>query len=321
MSFSSLSPIIITGPTATGKTDLALQLAREKDGYLINSDSRQLYQGIDIISGKDLPLGAKFHLVKTLQIEGLTINLGFYQFITDNKLSKIDIWLYDALPLTFKSSPTIWVRLVNEVLTLKKESNQTPIIVGGTGYYLRQLLDPPATSVIPFNSDLRNNIKNLKLEDLQKMLQSESMELWEKLNNSERNNSQRLIRKIEIAKYILTKLHLHDYTNPKYEIENYESRILPLPKDRESYRRAIEARVRQRLKLGAIDEVESLINANHLLHEPGMQTLGVKEIANFLEGEINEETLIASWTTSEYHYALRQELYFKKYLSPLLQSQ
>ena len=311
-------PIIIAGPTATGKTDLALQLAREKDGYLINSDSRQLYQGLDIISGKDLPPGAKFHLVKKIQIDDQIINLGFYQFATDNKQSKIDIWLYDALPLTFKSSPTIWVRLVNEILTLNKERVQTPMFVGGTGHYLRQLLDPPATSHIPLDQGLRSKIKDLRIGELQKMLQTESPEIWEKLNNSEKNNTQRLVRKIEIARYNCTNVHMYKHTNAKSGIENYKLRILPLPENRETYRKSIETRVRRRLEIGAVGEVESLIKAGYSLHEPGMQSLGVREIATYLTGGIDIETLISNWTTSEYHYALRQETYFKKYISPLV---
>ena len=158
--------LIIAGQTATGKTSFAVELAKQFNGELISADSRMVYKGMDIITGKDR--------------------------------DKIDvpIWLYDLVEPDEPFSVSAWRQKALEAISDISSRGKLPIVVGGTGLYLRSLIENLNTLDIPKDLELRN--KNLSISELQKMLKPE---LFAKLNDSDRVNPRRLIRYIEIAEY------------------------------------------------------------------------------------------------------------------------
>lgn len=153
--------LVICGPTATGKTTLAAELAKRFNGELVSADSRQVYRGMDICTGKDRP--------------------------------DVPIWLYDVVNPDEEFSVSQWAKLANAAIIDIVSRGKLPIIVGGTGLYINALIHPFETIDIPPNTSLRKKLSALSVAQLQAMIPRGEM------NASDWNNPRRLIRKIEIA--------------------------------------------------------------------------------------------------------------------------
>ncbi len=158
--------LFIVGPTASGKTRLAIKLAKKLNGELISADSRQVYKGLDIVTGKDIP-ATKVH--------------GYDLINPDQEWNAV---LFQKFAL--KKIKDIHLR------------NKLPIIVGGTGLYINTLLNNFSTSTPP-NQDLRKKLEKLTLEKLQQKLRILNKNRFDNLNNSDIKNPRRLIRAIEIS--------------------------------------------------------------------------------------------------------------------------
>lgn len=161
--------LIICGPTATGKTVLALAFAKQFDGELISGDSRQVYKGLDALTGKD-------------------------------RSKEIPIWLYDVIDVGQPFSVAQYAFLAQRVVDNIHKRNKLPIVVGGTGLYISSLLSKINTLGIPPNPKLRKKLFPYSLDLLQKQLQLIDKIRWLRMNHSDQNNPRRLIRAIEIAK-------------------------------------------------------------------------------------------------------------------------
>ncbi len=151
--------LIVCGPTATGKTTLAAELAKTFNGELISADSRQVYMGRDLETNKERP--------------------------------NVPIWLYDVVHPGEEFSVSHWVKLARLAIADVRNRKKLPIIVGGTGLYIKALLQPFETMDVPPNKKLRE--KHLSVQELQKMVVRGDM------NDSDWNNPRRLIRRIETA--------------------------------------------------------------------------------------------------------------------------
>jgi len=154
--------LVICGPTATGKTALAVALAKQFNGEMVSADSRQVYKGMDIATGKD-------------------------------RDPDIPIWMYDVVSPDEKFSVSQYQKLAEKAITDITARGKLPIVVGGTGLYINALIHPFETINIPPNLRLRKKFQNMTIQELQNMTARGDM------NQSDWNNPRRLIRKIEIA--------------------------------------------------------------------------------------------------------------------------
>lgn len=154
--------LVICGPTATGKTALAAGIAKKFNGELVSADSRQVYRGMDIVTGKDRP--------------------------------DVPIWLYDIVNPDEAFSVSRWVHLANGAIADILKRNKLPIVVGGTGLYIHALLHPFATIDIPPDTALRARLQTVSVVQLHNMVTRSHM------NDSDWQNPRRLIRKIEISR-------------------------------------------------------------------------------------------------------------------------
>jgi tRNA dimethylallyltransferase len=288
--------LIVTGQTATGKTKLALKLAKENNGEIVNFDSRQIYKDLDIITGKDIKSNSQF---KTLQsIDGFDI--GYYQ------INQIKIWLYDIATPNQSFSSFQYTKLAEKVVTTIKNKGKTPILVGGSYFYLKHFLYGFDIQVPP-NPKLRKELNNKTVAQLQQMLQKISPAIFSKLNQSDRANPHRLIRKIEIS--------LSNKSNKTYK--TYKTNMIyPIIglrfADRQQLINDIRSRVEQRIKKGAFKEVEFLLKKGYQPSDPGLNTIGYKQLINYLLGKISKEEAINQWITAEIQYAKRQYTFMKK---------
>ncbi len=301
--------IIITGQTATGKTNLALEYARKYNGELVNFDSRQIYKYLDIITGKDLDINSKFKIQNSKLNNNFSI--GYYE------IDKIKIWLYDIVYPDQYFSSFEYVQIAKKVIENIKKKGKTPILVGGTYFYLKHLLYGFDFQVPP-NFQLREKLNKKSVKELQKILislQGQSLSRTV-LNKSDWQNPRRLIRRIEI---LMAKSHQKISTTPTTPIPSKPSTPLKPQQfiglryaNKDNLRQAIKKRVEKRLKEGAIDEVKKIFELGYKKTDPGLQTIGYKQIIDYLEGKISKEKAIENWITAEIHYAKRQYTFMKK---------
>lgn len=264
----------IVGQTATGKTDLAIHLSPHIPSVLISADSRQVYKGMDIGTGKDIPSNG---IVMHLQNE-----------VFPNEEWSVSHFVHAAEPL----------------ITNAWDTKKLPIIIGGTGMYCDALLGKYESIHIHQNPSLRKELEQLTTPQLQTKLQLMKPERFNHMNNSDRNNPRRLVRAIEVASEVSTPL-------PAIVRERNVCWIgLTLPL--EILEKRIEDRVKNRLAHGMIEETSALIEKYSDWTKPAFSATGYQEVRAFIEKKISKEQCVKNWTLHELQYAKRQLTWFKK---------
>lgn len=286
--------LVILGPTATGKTDIALNLAKKYSGELVSCDSRQVYIGLDIGTGKEASSKYQVSCIK---------GKGFWE------INGIKIWMYDLadpkLQFTVKDYVDKSERVIEDIIKRKK----LPIIVGGTGFYLKALLEGLPNLIVPVDEKLRGELEKLSLEQLQIKLQNLSPTRWENLNESDQKNPRRLLRSIELVS-------MNPYMNKQQisstNFQKYNTLKIGLTAPREVLKKRIFARLLSRFENGLMEEA---IN----LHKYGLTFARMKQLgleygmlAKLLNGEISEDQFLKQLSVKISQYAKRQMTWFKK---------
>jgi len=312
--------IIIVGQTATGKTKLALELAKKYNGELVNFDSRQIYKYLDIITGKDLPKNSEF-IIQNLELKS-KYNIGYYSLAIYNHLKPFTtrLWLYDVVTPNQYFSSFDFVVKVKPVIDDIKKRGKTPILVGGTYLYLKHLLYGFNDNNVKPNFELRKKLDTKTVKELQDILKKLSPESFNRLNHSDVNNPRRLMRKIEVAIFNsadltdLTDLTDSDRLNPiSSNFIQFNPTIIGIKyKNKSKLHQVIEKRVEERLKNGAIDEVKNILKMGYKSSDPGLKTIGYQQIIKYLNNELTKEKAIEDWINKEVQYAKRQLTFMKK---------
>lgn len=297
--------IVIGGPTATGKTDLGISLAKKFNGEIISADSRQVYKGMDVITGKDLEENLEFRIKNyELGITNNNFSVGF-RFKDD-----IPVWLVDIVEPDYPFNAGEYAVLAQKVIADIWMRNKLPIIVGGTGFYIRSVINPFDTYMIPPDKLLRNQLEKLDLDELQKKLIAEDLARWDGMNDSDRKNPRRLVRAIEVAKW-------------KEKFSQKFSGIKSIPQEnilfiglrtdfRNILRERIYKRIEKRVKQGAIEEVKKLMEKKYSWFLPAFTTTGASEIKKYLEYKQTLDEAVKSWKFQEIGYAKDQIVWFRK---------
>jgi tRNA dimethylallyltransferase len=272
--------IVILGPTASGKTRLAVQLARRLNGEIISVDSRQVYRNMDIGTGKDLveyqfdnqPI--PYHLINIVAA-GSDYNLHQYQ--------------HD------------FSRVLPEILA----RGHVPILCGGTGLYLEAVLKGHRYTAIPVNQTLRAELEPKTDDDLRERFRHVPSEYS---NLADTSTRKRLIRAIEIATY-LTENPSTDFSGP-VSLPDAVVFGIDLPVD--VRRQRITDRLHQRLQNGLIDEVQRLLESGIPAKKLIFYGLEYKFITQYLHGELEYATMTARLETAIHQFAKRQMTFFRK---------
>ncbi len=287
---------VIFGPTASGKTSIALDLAKKYSANILSFDSRQMYYGIDIVTGKDIPDG--FFLSTESHPEFGTIRVhsndtiklyGFDIVSPDTDWSIAQYYLY-ALPIIQYHKAT-----------------QTPLImVGGSWQYCAVLFEPPNSLFIPNNPELRQKFSQESLENLQILLQNKAPQRWEALNESDRANPRRLIRALEVS--------TSTSEPPRPLFSQNEAHFIFLQPELSILESHINTRVQDRIQHGALQETQTLLDTYSDWSGPAFTATGYTYLRGFLEGSINATQLEQLWTHQERQYAKRQLTWVKSLL-------
>lgn len=291
---------IICGPTASGKTAFAYKLAGDKPASIISADSRQVYVGLDIISGKDIP-------------PGFVKKENFYE--KDN----LRLWGLDLLLPDESFNAAEFSSLSRKIIVEESAQGREVFIVGGTGFYLKSLTRPETLASVRPDENLRRRLEKLSVEQLQQKLKTANPDRLLSMNQSDVNNPRRLIRALEIASSlslrggISTKQSIQIPGSPRSARDDTPSfSWLGLKTSLDDLRFRIESRILSRLDHGAIAEVENLLLRYPNQNLPIYTTLGVKPILKYIAKEIDRPSLIKLWLTDEMNYAKRQLTWFKK---------
>ena len=270
--------LVICGPTASGKTSLALDIAtRLSECHIYSIDSRQSFKELSILTGKDipstLPPGVKIFGADMYDAEADTSLANFHRDI----VSKIQKSISLSIPV---------------------------ILVGGSGLYLKSLTENLSEIYIPQDKELRRTLSVLDLVSLQEKLKSVNSDLFNRLNNSDKNNPRRLIRHIEKT--------LYGPTNSTNSLSSANFIIMGLSLSPTSQYDLIIKRIKKRIQDGVIDEVRKFTDTHSHPSPQIVTTLGLAEIRSHLAGDITQDEMIARWAISEMQYAKRQMVWFKK---------
>ena len=275
--------LTILGPTATGKTQLAVQLAHKLNGEIISADSRQVYRGMDIGTGKDLgeyKLNGKsipYHLIDIVDpVEEYNVA----QFQKDFQKVSMDI----------------------------RKLEKLPILCGGTGFYVKAVLLDFQLSKTEPNKQLRQKLENWKLEDLINELETISPGASA---NTLVDTKRRVIRAIEVAKNRRQETGDRDneIQNPKSKIQN--PIVLGVNYPREVIREQITTRLHYRLENGMIEEVELLLK-NGVTHER-LDRFGLEYrfISHYLQGQLSRDEMAEKLNTAIHQFAKKQMTFFR----------
>lgn len=288
--------LIVIGPTATGKTKLALELAKDYNGELISADSRQVYKYMNIGTGKDVPQTAIFQL----QSKNGNLSIGYYE------IEGVLLWGLDIVDPDYQFNVSDWVNYTKAIIEDAHRRGKLPIITGGTGQYINSLINSPESLNIPINPQLRRQLDGLFVQELQQKLMKINKIKWESMNVSDRQNPRRLVRAIEIAEYN------HKNQTPKVnaDLKTQNVIILGLASSRKSINERIDIRVEHRMRFGMAEEVKQLVEKGYTWKLPSMKSLGYREF-EFIATSLEER--IKAWKISEHQYAKRQMLYLKKF--------
>jgi len=297
--------LVICGPTATGKTALSLKLAKKFSGEIISADSRQVYRGLDIGTGKGLPKGSKFYPLKSVDSEllRLNLNLGFY------RIEGIRIWGYDLIDAKREMSIFLYKKFFDFIIRNIWDRKKLPILVGGSGLYIKAAVEDIETIFIPFNKELRESLGKKKTGELYKILETLDPGKAALMNSSDRKNPRRLVRAIEIAIWRSKNLKFSD--RPKL-LTLKDTLFIGLECSLEFLRERIKNKVEERLKLGFADEVERLLQTGLGWDCQSLNTIGYSQWRFYLEGLKTKEEVIQNWIREEVNYAKRQLRWFKK---------
>jgi len=269
--------VTILGPTASGKTEVAANLAYLLGGEVISADSRQIYRNMDLGTGKDL---------EEYRING----------------TNIPYHLIDIAEAGYQYNVFEYQRDFLKVYQELKIKGIFPVMCGGSGMYLEAILKGYRLIQVPINEKRRAGLQLLPLDSLKKILSG-----YKSIHNtSDIENSKRAIRAIEIEEFCLA----HPETDLSFPKIN--SLIVGIRIEREVRRRKITARLHQRLTNGMIDEVQKLLDRGIKPDDLTYYGLEYKYITNYLLGHLNYEQLVTDLNIAIHQFAKRQMTWFRK---------
>jgi tRNA dimethylallyltransferase len=266
--------LVIVGPTASGKTSLSITLAKAYGGEIVSADSRQVYRGLDLGSGKVTPTemrGVPHHL---LDVADPRDTYTVTDFVRDGRIAIADIL----------------------------ERGKLPIIVGGSFFYVDALLGRISTPEVEPNFAVREALEKRTAEELFAELEAKDPV---RAKDIDRHNPRRLVRALEI-------IAARGSVPPPVSDEPYDARILGVEIDKEQLHKNIHTRLLARLKAGMLDEVRAL-HENGLSYER-MEDLGLeyRYLSRHLQGFMTYDEMVETLETKIRQFAKRQMTWLKR---------
>lgn len=277
--------IILTGPTAVGKTDLSIKIAKDLNAEIISADSMQIYEYMDVGSAK----------------------------VTKEEMDGVHHYMIDEVKPDFKFSVSEFQLRADKYIDEIVEKNKLPLVTGGTGLYLNSLIYNMDFAKSDANNEIRESLR-LELEEHGIDYMHEKLRSLdeESANRIHKNNTKRVIRALEVC---LSGEKMNDFSKDLKFNDKYEPIIIVLNRERDHLYERINKRVDIMLEKGLIDEVKNLLNMGYSKDLISMQGIGYKEIIKYLDGEYTYDEAIEVIKRDSRRYAKRQITWFKRYES------
>lgn len=273
--------VFIVGPTGTGKSNLAINVANKINGEIISCDSMQIYRNMDIGTAK----------------------------VTKREQELVRHHLLDVAEPTDTFDVSTYQKYAENIIQNLFLENKTPIFAGGTGLYVNSIIYPMSFSKNERNEKLRSELKSYYQKHGASALHEKLEELDEEsANKLHENDIKRVIRAIEIALSGEKKSSLDEMKKPKYDYV-----MVGLNTDREILYERINKRVDLMFENGLIEEVKTLLNRGVDFDNQSMQAIGYKEFKGFFDGELSIDEVKELIKKNSRNYAKRQITWFKKY--------
>lgn len=271
--------LVVCGSTATGKTELGIDLAKRFDGEIISADSRQVYKGMDIGTGKDL-----------------------------SAFDGVPVWMLDIVKPDQEFSVAHYIEVAWKVIDDIWKRNKLPVLVGGTGFYIKGLVDGIETLGIEPDWELREQLSSLSREQLSSKLRDLDLARWQEMNDSDRQNPRRLVRAIEVASE-----RKMDNRKLKMEPREIDTLFIGLTAPSAILYQRINQRVEERMKVGMEKEIKNLLGLGYSFNNSALgRTIGYQEWEPYLEGQMSLLEMTQRWQYDEHAYARRQLTWFRK---------
>lgn len=267
--------LVICGPTATGKSDLAVELALQMNGEVISADSRQIYRGLNIGSGK----------------------------ITMDEMRGIPHHLLDIADPSQSISVVEYKQLADAAIADIAARGKLPILCGGTGLYISAVVDNRTFPQVPPNPELRAELEKLSLEELKTKLEELDPDRFETVDQ---NNPMRLVRAIEIV------MALGSVPPESRNESPYDVTMIGLELPKEELVQRIQARLEKRLETGMIEEVKNLHGQGVSWERLEALGLEYRYLAQYLQEKISYDEMKELIATKSWQYARRQMVWFKR---------
>ncbi|MBI5538447.1 MAG: tRNA (adenosine(37)-N6)-dimethylallyltransferase MiaA [Bacteroidia bacterium] len=268
--------VTILGPTASGKTRFAAELCCKINGEIISADSRQVYKGMDIGTGKD---------IKDYEVASI----------------KVPYHIIDIVETGYQYNVFEFQRDFLKAFNKIKLNSNFPVLCGGTGLYIDAALKGYKLIDVPINTALREKLENKTLDELNQILKK-----YKKLHNvSDSDTVKRAVRAIEIEEYYLSN------TNINKEYPELKSLVIGIDCERELRRTRITERLNKRLNDGLIEEVQQLLNRGITADQLIYYGLEYKYITEYLTGKYNFKEFFSKLEIAIHQFAKRQMTYFR----------
>ncbi len=285
--------IVILGPTASGKTELAIKLARKFNGEIVNADSRQIYKKMDIGTGK-IENRNWILDIRKLKISNI-------QYPISNN---IPIHLIDIVNPDEDFSVAEYKKLaINKIKEIQKR-NKTPFLVGGTGLYISSVVDNLEIPKAPPNNKIRERLNRLSAEKLFEKLRKVDLKSAKTIG---KNNKRKLIRSLEVYEITRRPFSAQQIKGqPLFNVLQIGIKI-----DREKLYKKIDQRVNEMIKIGLIEETKKLAE-KYSFSLPAMSGIGYQEIGLYLKNKITLDEAVQKIKFRTHQYARRQMTWFRR---------
>ncbi|EJC67238.1 tRNA isopentenyltransferase MiaA [Rhizobium leguminosarum bv. viciae WSM1455] len=280
---STVNAILITGPTASGKSALAVELAKRHDGAVVNADSMQVYDTLRVLTARP----------------------------SEEEMQGVPHHLYGHVPAGAAYSTGAWLRDVATLLPGLRDAGRLPVFVGGTGLYFKALTgglsDMPEIPEV-----LREKLRTRLLEEGPDGLHAELAEADPAMAASlNRQDGQRIVRALEVMKATGRSIADFQGRSGPVVIDADEARKIVVLPDRAVLHQRINGRFEKMLQQGAEDEVRALLALDLPAEAPVMKAIGVSQIAAMLAGEMTRGEVLEKGAAATRQYAKRQMTWFR----------
>lgn len=275
--------ILITGPTASGKSALAVRLAEQHNGVVINADSMQVYDTLRVLTARP----------------------------SEQDMQAIPHHLYGHIPAISLYSTGEWLREISALLTELRAEGRLPVIVGGTGLYFKALTGG-LSDMPPIPADIRERYRQRLIEEgsapLHQELQARDPEMATVLKPAD---GQRIVRALEVLEATGNSIRTYQTTSGPMIVNPDRAQKLVVLPERSILHERINRRFENMMQSGAVEEVEALLSLDLPPDSTALKAIGVSQIAEMLAGRMSQEEVIEKSAAATRQYAKRQMTWFR----------